>query len=73
MKKVLTLDSGWQLKRIDSVDELDFSRMNEYLKNGTEKRDMIFAIERMPAQVYEILIAEDVIENPNIQGDSTAC
>ena len=73
MKKVQILETGWLLKRLDPIDNLDISRAEELLKSGLEPKDRLFAIPRMPAQVYEILIAEGVIENPNIQGDSSAC
>ena len=71
--KHLNLDTGWRLKRIDPTDELEINRVCEFLRDGPEPRDRVFAIKQMPAQVYEILIAGGVIENPNIRGDSGAC
>ena len=73
MKKILTLETGWSLKRFEPIDRLDISKVDEYLKNGSEPKDRVFEIKHMPAQVYEILIGETVIENPNIHGDSSAC
>ncbi|GHT64779.1 beta-mannosidase [Spirochaetia bacterium] len=73
MKTITTIDSKWKLRRLDPVDKLDISRVDDLLKDGPGPRDRVFAIPKMPAQVYEILIAEKVIENPNIHGDSSAC
>jgi hypothetical protein len=58
---------------MDPVERLDVSRLDTILKDGSQGRDKTMRIDRMPAQVYEILVAHDVIENPNIRGDSTGC
>ena len=73
VKTITLLDTNWYLKRLDPVDRLDISRLDEILKDGSDRRDKLMRLDRFPAQVYEILAAYGIIENPNIRGDSTKC
>jgi hypothetical protein len=73
MKTVTDLSSNWVLKRIDPVDQLDISHIDAILAEGQNSRDKLFAVSKFPAQIYDVLIAHKIIENPNITGDASAC
>ncbi|MDR1904647.1 MAG: hypothetical protein LBQ88_20470 [Treponema sp.] len=73
MKRIIEFDSHWLLKRIDPVEELDISRLDDLLRDGPENGDLLFTVPKMPSQVYEVLVSYGVIENPNTHGDSTSC
>ncbi|MCL2392882.1 MAG: beta-galactosidase [Oscillospiraceae bacterium] len=72
-KRTMLLNRDWHLKRIDNEQLPDFSSLTDAKLQTGSGRDALFSIPGMPAQVHEILISHDVIENPNIRGDGTAC
>ncbi|MDR1420288.1 MAG: hypothetical protein LBI86_07935 [Treponema sp.] len=73
MKNRKTIDSQWYLKRIDPVENFDTGCLDSILEKVSSPRDRLFNVPKMPLEVYEVLIAEKEIENPNIHGDSTDC
>lgn len=73
MKDTRRLNTNWRLKRVNPADPPDMEELDAFLLGGADRRDRVFSIPQMPAQVHEVLIAEGIIENPNIQGDGTGC
>ncbi len=73
LKNTTPLNTNWRLRRVDPKNPPDMEKLDEFLRNGQDPRDKVFNVAQMPAQVHEILIAEGIIENPNIQGDGTGC
>ncbi|MDR2406922.1 MAG: hypothetical protein LBE13_02245, partial [Bacteroidales bacterium] len=73
MKTIQKLDTGWFLKQLEPVDTLDISWVNSLFKDDISIGLEFFPVFLMPAQVYEILIVQGIIENPNIKGNSISC
>jgi len=73
-KKIMILDQGWRVKRLEHGKYSNYpALLKAFSEEGAEREDAIFPVSRMPAQIHEILMEHNMIENPNIRGNGEPC